>query len=385
MAEETTETIARGIWFVSTPSHGYVVLSQARNAQVPAAVRDPSGYYEEDSAWAIAATVFADEFAADFARRTGEDGQAYREHIKDVLREWHPEAYEVLHGVRVQPGESRVRDEAEWLAAHSDDWIVVGAEAGPVGIITDRDGGVVPNVPVPADRVLVTLERGRDMGDFGLRASAQQRGALVPRTWYQEQRAARAPGEGVVVHTADPIQPWPTRDDVEAGRFSGDPATDVRILHVLSQDPATVEGRAAIRFQIDQLAHRHGLDRLRERWAGVERALRHDDEAHQPKHYDDARYLQTVFAALAVHPNNVALDDVGGISREVHEDGGFVAIPRAEGDERRRTPTVIYDREVDGFSIESFESFEQRIQAVREHDMDAPEPVEGEEAPRMEM
>jgi uncharacterized protein DUF7007 len=52
--------LADGIWSISTPHHGGIRLSPARNRRIPRVVRSYGGWYEEDSAWAIPFVAFGD-------------------------------------------------------------------------------------------------------------------------------------------------------------------------------------------------------------------------------------------------------------------------------------------------------------------------------------
>ena len=56
--------VAAGIVEVTAPSDGGVKLSPEGNVRVPAALRPPSGCYEKDCEWGIAAATFLDEFMA---------------------------------------------------------------------------------------------------------------------------------------------------------------------------------------------------------------------------------------------------------------------------------------------------------------------------------
>ena len=58
------EPICDGIVFVGTPSHGGIKLAAWRNTYVPAHLREAGGWYEEDCAWSIPYTIFADDILA---------------------------------------------------------------------------------------------------------------------------------------------------------------------------------------------------------------------------------------------------------------------------------------------------------------------------------
>ena len=69
---ETVATIADGIYFVSTPSHGGFYLKPELNALVPSDWRAASfngraqqGWYEEDCDWCMVVLTFPDHFKAE--------------------------------------------------------------------------------------------------------------------------------------------------------------------------------------------------------------------------------------------------------------------------------------------------------------------------------
>lgn len=105
-----------GVIAHSTASHGGFHLDRARNARVDSRWRDASGWYEEDSQWAIVAATFPELFT------TYERGCA-----DDTLRHSEPDAYGAIFGIVLEPGESRLKDERRFKREHAADWIVVAA------------------------------------------------------------------------------------------------------------------------------------------------------------------------------------------------------------------------------------------------------------------
>lgn len=100
------EQVGPGVWSVGTPSHSGFILSDERNAKVPACIRDARGQYEEDCEWAAVAWTFPDLFkAADVI------------HARDSLRHWRPDAFEALTGEKATPENSLQRRRAAQLAA----------------------------------------------------------------------------------------------------------------------------------------------------------------------------------------------------------------------------------------------------------------------------
>lgn len=107
---------ADGVLCHSTASHGGFNLSTDCNAQVHVMLRNDDGWYEEDAEWAKVAFAFPVLFTA-YERR----------HADQSLRNDYPDAWEHLHGVTLAPGESRAKDERQFLRDHAGDWIVVSA------------------------------------------------------------------------------------------------------------------------------------------------------------------------------------------------------------------------------------------------------------------
>jgi hypothetical protein len=97
-------------------------------------LRDPGGWYEEDSAWAAVAIAWPDLFTGYERRLAG-----------DALRNFWPEAWEAIHGRGLYPGESRERDRQIFEAEHTGDWIVISAirsdhQPGYTEVIATRGG-----------------------------------------------------------------------------------------------------------------------------------------------------------------------------------------------------------------------------------------------------
>ena len=105
-----------GVIAHSTAGHGGFHLDATRNALVDRRWRNRDGWYEEDSEWAIVAATFPELFTS--SERASAD---------DTLRHSEPDAYEAIHGVVLEPGQSRVKDERRFKRDHAADWIVVAA------------------------------------------------------------------------------------------------------------------------------------------------------------------------------------------------------------------------------------------------------------------
>ena len=115
-ASQQSYHYADGVFCHSTAGHGGFGLSSERNMQVHALLRNDDGWYEEDGEWAKVAFAFPDLFTTREKRCADE-----------TLRNDYPDAWEHLHGVTLQPGESRTKDEKQFHLDHKADWIVVSA------------------------------------------------------------------------------------------------------------------------------------------------------------------------------------------------------------------------------------------------------------------
>lgn len=144
---------AEGVVCHSTAGHGGFHLSAERNRKVNPVLRAPSGWYEEDEAWAIVAITFPHLF-------TGYERRCAERTVKDS---W-PDAWEAIFGIVRQPGESREKDRRDFEKEHAGNWIVVSA------ISSDQQPGFVEVVATPGGR------RG---------AGTEERRFLVPSDEYR--------------------------------------------------------------------------------------------------------------------------------------------------------------------------------------------------------
>ncbi|WP_413875934.1 DUF7007 domain-containing protein [Albidovulum sp.] len=125
---------AEGVLFHSTAGHGGFQLSPDRNRRVHPALRNSSGWYEEDAEWASVAQAWPDFFTSRERRQADET----------IMNHW-PEAWEAIHGRMLKPGDSRERDRQIFERDHAGDWIVIAAirsdqRAGFTEVIATRGG-----------------------------------------------------------------------------------------------------------------------------------------------------------------------------------------------------------------------------------------------------
>lgn len=129
--------LADGIASVSTSSHGGIWLSEERWAQLTA--KFPmvqswagEGWLEEDCDWCVAALAFPEFFS--------ENDRAVAE---QTAKGWKPELWEHWSGRKLAPGESHVKDERAFFAAHQGRLLVraawgdwkAGVPKGFVGVV----------------------------------------------------------------------------------------------------------------------------------------------------------------------------------------------------------------------------------------------------------
>ena len=90
--------------------------------------------YKEDCEWAIVALTFPDLF-------TGYE----RKCADRALRDWWPSEWENIHGRKLEPGESHLKDQQAFKRNHADHWVVISAlrsehHPGMTEVIATRGG-----------------------------------------------------------------------------------------------------------------------------------------------------------------------------------------------------------------------------------------------------
>ena len=121
--------VAEGVVFVSTPSHGGFKVSRERNAAIPSALRNPSGWYEED----VEANIVVAVHGADVAPHRSASDAVIRGEAWDEVRNWMPDAYEKATGLEATADNSWVRRQqadkeaqAQFRAAHAHEFVSTG-------------------------------------------------------------------------------------------------------------------------------------------------------------------------------------------------------------------------------------------------------------------
>jgi hypothetical protein len=158
------EAIIEGIVFVSTAGHGGLKLDRKRNAAIPAYLRRPGGWYEEDCEYAIPLCVFASEFS-----------EAKVEAAKQTFASYFPHSYAQFYNVPVESlrGKSYQYDHECFDREHASDLVGIAAwgdwqtnvPKGMVGVLATRGGQRTPGIEKLA--FLVSSERYKARGQFG--------------------------------------------------------------------------------------------------------------------------------------------------------------------------------------------------------------------------
>lgn len=127
------EESAPGVMGLSCSGHGGYKLSDVRNNDIPAALRNRSGWYEEDAESHIVAAYCPDVFADGKTRTIAEveaDGIA-------GVKNWFPDKYEAATGETIPLDQSFMKrdaalkaDEAAYRAAHSHEFVGTGHTDG---------------------------------------------------------------------------------------------------------------------------------------------------------------------------------------------------------------------------------------------------------------
>lgn len=94
-----------GIWAVSTPSHGGLILSDQRQQAMPETLRLDGNQYEQDCNWALVYLAFESEFAA-----LPDPSEAERvRSAHDIAAHWQPDRYTAFRAAREAAGITAAR------------------------------------------------------------------------------------------------------------------------------------------------------------------------------------------------------------------------------------------------------------------------------------
>ena len=135
---QTCQTIAPGIFQVTTASHGGFILSAERIAEMPTALQKPDGNcFEEDCAWCLVVLSFPAYFPHTL----------FEEAVR-TCKNWFPTEWETWTGTTLDPSESREKREAHFYQHHRHHLIVTTAwgdwhpqvPAGYVGVCAKLGG-----------------------------------------------------------------------------------------------------------------------------------------------------------------------------------------------------------------------------------------------------
>ena len=208
---QTCERLAEGVWWVSTASHGGLMVDASTATETLSAEARRHGMkwgrficYEEDAQCSIAFFERPDWFRA-LARREPTETETAN-NLKSV-KNWEWRYYEEHTRTILQPGESYCKDEFTFTQDHANDLIVVSATSGNSW-----------EPPLPAGFVKVTAVKG-GRNKYG--GYTGEREFLVPADEY----AARGP-HGFIV---DPTR---HQEIIKAATVTPEPAaTASRILY----------------------------------------------------------------------------------------------------------------------------------------------------------
>lgn len=113
---QLSRQFADGIVLHSTASHGGFHLDENANGAVHLLYRNDTEFYEEDCEWAKVAHAFPQLFTA------------YERRLADrTLRDYYPDAYERVMGVKLTGSQSDMRGRQEFETRHRNDWVVIAA------------------------------------------------------------------------------------------------------------------------------------------------------------------------------------------------------------------------------------------------------------------
>ena len=169
---QQVEFPAQGVAVVHTEGHGGIKLSPERNKAIAPALRNASGWYEEDSESHIVAMYHPDAFG----HRNDGNWNDTRASAEASVRDWYPDQYEKATGVKLRPEQSYMlrqsqaaQDVEGFRAAHANDYVTNGGDRH----LDDIDG---------MNMRAITVER---------RATGDERVLVAPQTFWRDNGTDR--------------------------------------------------------------------------------------------------------------------------------------------------------------------------------------------------
>ena len=156
-AIQTGEQILPGIWQVHTASHGGFILSDSRQAAMPASLKLDGSSYEEDADYALVALGFE----AEFKSKGGADVLMVR-NAHDTSRNWHPDRYAAFTGKPVEPRDSHVLKLRDAYPARIGRDVVVAAFGSWADWVSEGKTGVVARRLASVDQLARPRYEGED-------------------------------------------------------------------------------------------------------------------------------------------------------------------------------------------------------------------------------
>ncbi|MCJ2180187.1 DUF7007 domain-containing protein [Novosphingobium album (ex Hu et al. 2023)] len=138
-----------GIWRVVTPSHGGFVISEARQAAMPAALRLDEPEYEHDVDWSLVILAFQTDFAA-----AGDPLFDIELSLAtSTVKSWRPERWEAYASEALERRQSHVRREREAFEARIGKLVVTTAYGDWADWVPEGKVGILGYTLVSVDHL----------------------------------------------------------------------------------------------------------------------------------------------------------------------------------------------------------------------------------------
>lgn len=122
---QSVETLSEGVAFVSSSSHGGLVLSHEMNRHVPEQMRNSDGCYEEDVDWAIGWTALRKAgIIGDEIRAGGRIASAVDDLATKTLHRWRPDNVKDLLGIDPDPESPILLQRQDYREAREKGWFL---------------------------------------------------------------------------------------------------------------------------------------------------------------------------------------------------------------------------------------------------------------------